>query len=611
MLIIGLTLFNVTIAQVAINSDGANPNASAMLDISSSQKGLLIPRMTATQRDNIQNPTPGLLVYVTNAQSFWYYHTSAWHEIDVFDGTFGSPTTSQVQVEESADEDIIRFDVNGTERMTMDDSRVNFKFGTRFFIGREAGHLSYGLRNVGIGEYALGDLSQSVDIVAIGIGAFQYPYPSGGTTNGGVAIGLRARNTSTTGVSIGDSSGFNSTYHFNSNVSIGNKALLHNMDGKHIVAIGNESLSNNVDGDNNTAVGLGSLKRNTNGSDNIAIGIDALNMNVIGYDNIAIGNEALMSNGFLVVNSYDGIRNIAIGAGALHENISGVDNIAVGDNALYNIALSGDDCIAIGSSCMKEAVDGDNTIAVGRSALSQSTKTDYNLAFGFEALISDTGMHCSAFGYQALYNNISGADNSAVGYKALFNNETGSYNTAIGYNCGPGSTQPGLTNSTAIGNGAINTASYQVRLGNSSVNSIGGYVGWSVISDGRFKNSVKMNVAGLDFIMKLNPVTYRLNIMKINKFLNTESTNQLSNELSSKVQTGFVAQEVESAAINLGYEFNGIDAPKNMYDHYSLRYSTFVVPLVEAIQEQQKTIASQDQEIDELLRKIELFNVSK
>jgi len=64
-------------AQVAINSTGDDPHASAMLDVTSTDKGVLIPRMTATQRDAISNPANGLLVYVTDDNQFYYYDYDA------------------------------------------------------------------------------------------------------------------------------------------------------------------------------------------------------------------------------------------------------------------------------------------------------------------------------------------------------------------------------------------------------------------------------------------------------------------------------------------------------------------------------------------------------
>ncbi len=63
-----ICLFTQTLyAQVAINTTGNSPDASAMLDVVSTDKGLLIPRMTTTQRLDINiglgGPAEGLLVY--------------------------------------------------------------------------------------------------------------------------------------------------------------------------------------------------------------------------------------------------------------------------------------------------------------------------------------------------------------------------------------------------------------------------------------------------------------------------------------------------------------------------------------------------------------------
>ena len=68
-------------AQIAINTDGATPDASAMLDVSSTDKGILIPRMDSTSRQNISNPATGLMVYDTTTITFWYYDNSQWNEI--------------------------------------------------------------------------------------------------------------------------------------------------------------------------------------------------------------------------------------------------------------------------------------------------------------------------------------------------------------------------------------------------------------------------------------------------------------------------------------------------------------------------------------------------
>lgn len=62
-------------AQVAINTDGTAPDNSAMLDVKSTTKGLLAPRMTQAQRVAIVNPATGLLVFQTNGTPGLYYNS--------------------------------------------------------------------------------------------------------------------------------------------------------------------------------------------------------------------------------------------------------------------------------------------------------------------------------------------------------------------------------------------------------------------------------------------------------------------------------------------------------------------------------------------------------
>jgi hypothetical protein len=72
--------FTVSAQQgVSINAAGTAPDNSAMLDISSSTKGLLTPRMTEAQKNAIASPATGLLIYQTdNTTGFWYYNGAIW-----------------------------------------------------------------------------------------------------------------------------------------------------------------------------------------------------------------------------------------------------------------------------------------------------------------------------------------------------------------------------------------------------------------------------------------------------------------------------------------------------------------------------------------------------
>jgi len=64
---------------VAINTDGSSAAASAILDVKSTSQGILIPRLSSAQRENIISPATGLLVYQTESPvGFYYYNGSAW-----------------------------------------------------------------------------------------------------------------------------------------------------------------------------------------------------------------------------------------------------------------------------------------------------------------------------------------------------------------------------------------------------------------------------------------------------------------------------------------------------------------------------------------------------
>jgi hypothetical protein len=136
--------------------------------------------------------------------------------------------------------------------------------------------------------------------------------------------------------------------------------------------------------------------------------------------------------------------------------------------------------------------------------------------------------------------------------------------------------------------------------------SVGGFADWTNFSDGRYKKNLKETVPGLDFINLLRPVNFTLDVDAIQKTLNISANiasgandeNQIQRKADNQitlqnaanlratiVYTGFVAQEVETAAKKVNFDFSGVDKPKNENDFYGLRYSEFVVPLVKAVQE--------------------------
>jgi hypothetical protein len=126
-----------------------------------------------------------------------------------------------------------------------------------------------------------------------------------------------------------------------------------------------------------------------------------------------------------------------------------------------------------------------------------------------------------------------------------------------------------------LGYNAIATASNTITLGNSSIATLFCQVtSITGISDERRKKDIARLGLGLDFIMKLAPVSYRYN--------NGDDT----------LRYGFIAQEVEKA---LPGPADGLALVAQAQDEertYHLAYAEFIAPLVKAVQEQQRIIES-------------------
>lgn len=72
--------FNSLAQSLAVNTDGSTANSSALLDVKSTSKGMLVPRMTKAQRNAIASPANSLLLYITGPDTtgFSYYNGSTW-----------------------------------------------------------------------------------------------------------------------------------------------------------------------------------------------------------------------------------------------------------------------------------------------------------------------------------------------------------------------------------------------------------------------------------------------------------------------------------------------------------------------------------------------------
>ncbi len=83
-LLIVLVQMNSFAQNIAVNTDGSQPDNSAILDIKSNSKGLLVPRLTTLQRTSIAGPAMGLTVFDTETFSYWMYRgdvNGGWAEL--------------------------------------------------------------------------------------------------------------------------------------------------------------------------------------------------------------------------------------------------------------------------------------------------------------------------------------------------------------------------------------------------------------------------------------------------------------------------------------------------------------------------------------------------
>lgn len=416
------------------------------------------------------------------------------------------------------------------------------------------------------------------------------------------------------------------------NVGVGAYAAYSNDQGKELTAVGHSAMFYSTTGANNLGLGFEALVNNTTGNRNTAAGYSPLRGapgGSVGDDNTAAGTFALIQN--------SGSFNSALGYRALFNNTSGSYNTAMGFEALYNNTIN-DYNTAVGNRALYSNISRGNT-AVGRNALYANTVGMYNIGIGVDACAAKIqGSYNCAIGYKALTNIVGDHANIAIGAFALSPNvpvvgegnigigafagvggAAGNSNCALGYNSlstnnfgtacagiGAYSQVTGnFSESFALGAYAICNASQKARFGSvtcSQVHSTGAPV---ILSDGRFKKNVSSeDVIGLNFILKLRPVNYNFNHAKHLDELTKNMPDSVRKIYKSKLRvdnsrhTGFIAQEVEATAKEVGFDFSGV--VKTSDGQYSLAYSTFVVPLVKAAIEQQEEIEKLQSSVDYL-----------
>jgi len=332
--------------------------------------------------------------------------------------------------------------------------------------------------------------------------------------------------------------------------------------------IGFETGFKNTNSSNNNFIGKHAGREHTNGNRNNYIGEEA-GSNANSYNNNYIGHRAgqgsTVEEGVLIKNV--GNNNNFIGPSTGQFNTTGSKNNFIGFLAgVFN--RIGNENVLIGSNSGYINNSGNENVFVGKSS----------------------GFH-----------NISGDNNTAIGTQAdfaLYNeNEDDEDYGDIEFNSGFSS----LSNATSIGNLALVNTSNKLRLGNITLEIVETNGLFVEVSDKRFKNNIQENIPGLGFITQLKPVSYNFDTEAFDLHLmqgmadstivsRTEGVDYT--ESSNKIRTGFLAQDVETICKDIGYDFDGVSIadPNNPTDNYGLSYSSFVVPLVQAVKEQQVMI---------------------
>jgi trimeric autotransporter adhesin len=438
---------------VAINNDGSIPHASAMLDIKSTDKGLLIPRvnlLSETDITTINNPRLSLLIYNNNGtlpdgEGFYYWNGNLWTKLATRTNLYnlawnvgGNAATNPANdFIGTTDNKPLIFKTNNILSGKIEPGPNNVFFGQ-----------SAGLNNTsGNNNSFFGHLSGTANTTGSNnLFAGQFAGTSNTTGNGNAFAGHAAGRENTMGnrnTFLGEDAGINNTSG-NQNTLIGNGAGRDNTTASGLVAIGLDALSSNTTGYNNVAIGTAALKNAVNTQKQVAIGDSALYFST-GSFNTATGSKALYS-------STTGFENTANGVEALYSNTTGLTNTAVG---YYSMRLN---------------TNGNANTATGKNAMYSNTAGNNNSATGYSSLYANTtGNSNSAFGYNSLYINTTGDFNTAIGESALRYNTTGSNNTAIGYDAGPQPFVPNLVNTTCIGDEARVTTSNTMVFGNGDV----------------------------------------------------------------------------------------------------------------------------------------------
>lgn len=341
--IVLLFLSNCNLNAQNIGINNPVPDASAVLDIVSNNKGLLVPRLTSLQRLTIPAPATGLLVFDTSLNAFFYFDGTIW--IGLLSGVPGwrltgnAGTNSATNFIGTTDAQDIAFRVNNIQKMKLfqkgrleligdspDSSTIyigknaglNNSGVSSIFVGKETGLNSSGSLNTMIGVRAGRANTTGYENVFVGFQAGLSNTVGRENTFIGRGAG-QANTTANTNVFIGNAAGASNTVN-GSNTMVGSDAGSASTGGSNSF-FGNRSGSGNTTGGSNTYIGTDAAFFSTTGAGNTFVGKSS------GAGNLTGGNISLFG-----INSNVTVANLtnatAIGA---NSRVGASNTIILGD----------------------------------------------------------------------------------------------------------------------------------------------------------------------------------------------------------------------------------------------------------------------------------------
>ncbi len=503
---------------VGINSTGTAPDNSAMLDISSPDKGVLIPRMDSTARMNIVSPAIGLMVYDNTYNSFYYFNGMAWSAIGGDGDNLGDHVATQnIQLNGfwlSNDSNIntpegILVDTNGYVGVNTFPQN-NFQVGLgkddtqttmiNQLVGGSLGDEGTNWQSFTATDYAYLTAFQIYQVPnSPGIAGWDFSLYEGEGTSGTL---LASGNSSTTVfyfneiplikdkkytvlfTETSDANIFlalinpypggtgNGVAHYDFRFSVYVKGINTGLS----VSTSGVSFENYnfpaADGSANQILasdGAGSLSWSSNSTglledadQNTKVQVEKnANEDIIRFD--LGGTQRWVMEGSRFHNN---ASNLFIGLDAGLSQTSGTNLTAFGANAL-RANTTGNNNTAIGLNALYSNTIGHSNTALGTSTLQTSSEGSGNTAVGHNALLRNTtGWNNVAMGVNAMQNVTTGNRNVGMGDNVLTNTTTGSFNVAVGSSTGSAITTG--TSNTLVGyevGRTMDTGSQNVMVG--------------------------------------------------------------------------------------------------------------------------------------------------